>query len=104
MLLLKPTFSFNPSFKSPSALSFKSRFSSSPCSTLISLFYCISGFYISALKVFQTQQFLTTHNKFAKLAHYVRWTAAHLHKCGFAAQNFTTLVQIHSSRLQRRYE
>jgi cbb3-type cytochrome oxidase subunit 1 len=46
---------------------------------------------------------IKTYNKFAKLAHFVRWTAAHLHKCGFAAQNFTTLVQIRISRLQRRY-
>ena len=69
----------------------------------ISLIYSIFGFYKSASKVFQSQQFLTTHNKFAKLAHFVRWTAAHLHKCGFAAQNFTTLVQIRISRLQRRY-
>lgn len=44
-----------------------------------------------------------SHNKLLKVAHYVRWTAVHLHMCGFAAQNSTTHMQTHSRPLAKRW-
>jgi hypothetical protein len=45
---------------------------------------------------------INAYNKFAKLVHYAHWTAAPLQIGGFASQNFTTNLQNHVSRLQRR--
>lgn len=44
----------------------------------------------------------TSLNKRVNLAHYVRWTAAPLQMCGFAAQNFTTHLQSNIRRLRGR--
>ncbi len=42
------------------------------------------------------------YNKRVNHAHCVRWTAAPLQMCGFAAQNLTTHLQSHIRRLRGR--